>query len=325
MRTAAHTPVRCYRGDLAGFAASHPGGVGTIDAAALRRFFATLSTQAPATRARKQAALASFLTWCCRQDLLPADPMAELERISVPERSPRGVPPAVVVRVLDTIPKRDLRDRVLFGVIAATGLRAAEALGIYVTDLELARDDEHLTVRGKGGRTRTVLLDDPGLVVLLHRYLRDTGYTRGPLFRANKTMSVDRCAAPVPRNCGASTAVWPGRRSRCTNYGTPTPRNCFPVVSPSTPSASASDTGTSPPPCCTSTGMIRPPTMRSAPGSGADPPRSPPPRRRPGPPQLCAAVTPAHTAETSPPSDSKPSSNAPTWPKCGWNPTAMGS
>jgi len=181
----AHT-VRCYRGDLAGFAATHPGGVGTIDAAALRRFFATLSTQAPATRARKQAALASFLTWCCRQDLLPADPMAELERISVPERSPRGVPPVVVARVLDTIPKRNLRDRVLFGVIAATGLRAAEALGIYVTDLELARDDEHLTVRGKGGRTRTVLLDDPGLVVLLHRYLRDTGYTRGPLFRANK-------------------------------------------------------------------------------------------------------------------------------------------
>jgi len=107
-------------------------------------------------RGRKQAALASFLTWCCRQDLLPADPMAKLERISVPERAPRGVPPTVVARVLDTIPKRNLRDRVLFGVIAATGLRAAEALGIYVTDLELARDDEHLTVRGKGGRTRTV-------------------------------------------------------------------------------------------------------------------------------------------------------------------------
>jgi len=181
----AHT-VRCYRGDLAGFAAVHPGGVGTIDAAALRRFFATLSTQAPATRARKQAALASFLTWCCRQDLLPADPMAKLERISVPERAPRGVPPAVVQRVLNAIPKRNLRDRVLFGVIAATGLRAAEALGIYVTDLELARDDEHLTVRGKGGRTRTVLLDDPALVVLVHRYLRETGYTRGPLFRASK-------------------------------------------------------------------------------------------------------------------------------------------
>jgi len=35
--------------------------------------------------------------------------------------------------------KRNLRDRVLFGIIAAAGLRAAEALGIYVTDLVLAR------------------------------------------------------------------------------------------------------------------------------------------------------------------------------------------
>jgi len=50
--------------------------------------------------------------------------------------------------------KRNLRDRVLFGIIAAAGLRAAEALGIYVTDLALARDDEHLTVRGKGGTQR---------------------------------------------------------------------------------------------------------------------------------------------------------------------------
>ncbi len=92
----------------------------------------------------------------------------------------------MVQRILNAIPKRNLRDRVLFGVIAATGLRAAEALGIYVTDLALARDDEHLTVRGKGGRTRTVLLDDPGLVVLVHRYLREAGYTRGPLFRATR-------------------------------------------------------------------------------------------------------------------------------------------
>jgi len=36
-------------------------------------------------------------------------------------------------------------------------------------------------------------------------------------------------------------------------------------------------------------------------------------------------TTPARTAETSPPSDSKTSSNAPTWPKPGWNPTRTAS
>jgi integrase/recombinase XerD len=41
-------------------------------------------------------------------------------------------------------------------------------------------------VHGKGGRSRTILLDDEHLVALLRRYLRATGYTRGPLFRAAK-------------------------------------------------------------------------------------------------------------------------------------------
>ena len=71
-------------------------------------------------------------------------------------------------------------------MIAATGLRASEALGAYVEDLCVARDDEHLTVTGKGQRTRTVLLNDPALLVLLRRYLRATGYQQGPLFRAEK-------------------------------------------------------------------------------------------------------------------------------------------
>ena len=39
---------------------------------------------------------------------------------------------------------------------------------------------------GKGGRRRTVLLDDPKLVTLLRRYLSTTGYQHGPLLRAEK-------------------------------------------------------------------------------------------------------------------------------------------
>ena len=37
---------------------------------------------------------------------------------------------------------------------------------------------------GKGGRHRTLLLDDPTLLRLLRRYLRETRYRHGPLFRA---------------------------------------------------------------------------------------------------------------------------------------------
>ncbi len=39
-----------------------------------------------------------------------------------------------------------------------------KGLSLYVEDLDLSLDNEHLTVVGKGGKRRTVLLDDPRLV-----------------------------------------------------------------------------------------------------------------------------------------------------------------
>ena len=44
----------------------------------------------------------------------------------------------------------------------------------------------HMTVVGKGGKRRTVLLDDPRLVQQLRTYLKRMGYQHGPLFRAEK-------------------------------------------------------------------------------------------------------------------------------------------
>jgi site-specific recombinase XerD len=65
-------------------------------------------------------------------------------------------------------------------------LRVSEALTLYVEDLDLTLDDEHVTVQGKGGKQRTVLIDDPQLVAQLRTYLKRTGYKHGPLFRAQK-------------------------------------------------------------------------------------------------------------------------------------------
>ncbi|WP_219519948.1 tyrosine-type recombinase/integrase [Nonomuraea ceibae] len=57
--------------------------------------------------------------------------------------------------------------------------------GLYVEDLGLRLDDEHVRLHGKGGSARTVLLDDRGYVTLLKLYLARAGYTAGPLFRAS--------------------------------------------------------------------------------------------------------------------------------------------
>jgi integrase/recombinase XerD len=184
-RRSPHT-VRGYRSDLAEFAGHHAGDAAQIDVTVLRAYFTALEYQAASTQARKQASLAAFLRWCHRHGLIDANPMDLLDRTQVPEPPPRGVDPARVEKVLAAIGKRNLRDRVLFTLIARTGARASEALGIHVEDLTLTADDEHVTVHGKGGRSRTILLDDPALVALLRRYLRATDYAHGPLFRAAK-------------------------------------------------------------------------------------------------------------------------------------------
>jgi site-specific recombinase XerD len=178
-----HT-LRAYRGDLAAFTRTFAGTPQDITPQILRTYLTTLATKAPATRARHEASLASFLGWAYRAEIITADPMTRLDRTQLPIPAPRPIPTGQVIAVLGAIPTSRDRDRLLFHLIYTTGLRIGEALSIEVDDLDLTRDDEHVTIRGKGGRRRTVLLDDPSLVAMLRRYLRARGYRHGPLFRA---------------------------------------------------------------------------------------------------------------------------------------------
>jgi integrase/recombinase XerC/integrase/recombinase XerD len=186
--------IRAYRGDLLQFAAHHDGEIGELTAGPVRAYLAGIAGLAPSTRKRKRAAVASFCRWAVRHDLLTANPMDKIDTIKVPKALPRSAPAADVARVLAVIcsrrPRKDvpldrLRDRVLFETAYVCGTRAAEACGLYVEDLDLRLDDEHVRIHGKGGTVRTVLLDDRGYVALLRLYLARTGYTAGPLFRAS--------------------------------------------------------------------------------------------------------------------------------------------
>ncbi len=177
---------RAYASDLASFHRYYSGPLDAITADTLRGYFSTLSGSSASTRARKQASLASFLAWAYRRELIDADPMGKVERVKLGEPSPRGVDRALVEKVLKAIPAAKKRDRLLFRLIYETGLRAGEALSLYVEDLDLSQDDERIRVLGKGNRHRTVLLDDPALVRQLRAYLRETGYKHGALFRAEK-------------------------------------------------------------------------------------------------------------------------------------------
>ncbi|TVZ06311.1 recombinase [Trebonia kvetii] len=189
-----HNTIRAYRGDLVAFAAHHGGGIGEITAAPVRAFLKEMTEQAPATRKRKRAAVASFCRWAVRHDLLGFSPMDRVDTVAVPKTLPRPAAAGDIRAALDAIcsrrPRKDLppdvlRDRVLFETAYTCGARASEVCGMYVEDLDLRPDDEHARIHGKGGTVRTVLLDDRGYVALLHLYLARTGYASGPLFRAS--------------------------------------------------------------------------------------------------------------------------------------------
>jgi integrase/recombinase XerD len=180
-----HT-CRAYATDLKQFAAWHGDSLQAITPAALRAYFGELIHLRPATRARKQATLASFLAWAYGQELVASNPMGRVERVKPSPPTPRGVGRTQVEAILAVIPATQRRDRLLFRLIFETGLRVGEALALHVEDLDLTFDDEHLHVLGKGNQQRTVLLDDPQLVKQLRAYLSRTGYRHGPLFRALK-------------------------------------------------------------------------------------------------------------------------------------------
>ncbi|WP_280336056.1 tyrosine-type recombinase/integrase [Nocardia wallacei] len=186
--------IRAYRGDLLAFADHYDGDLAVMGVAPVREFLTGIAGQAPATRKRKRAAVAAFCRWAVRHDRMPANPMDKVDTVFVPRTLPRPVPAVEVFRVLDAIcarrPRKDvpidvLRDRLLFETAYQCGMRASEACGLYVEDFDLALDDEHVRVHGKGGTVRTVLLDDRGYVALVKLYLARTGYTAGPMFRAS--------------------------------------------------------------------------------------------------------------------------------------------
>jgi len=88
---------RAYRYDLGLFARS----VGTLAAADLtadhlRAFLAATADRAPATLARRRAALHSCFSWAYSTGLVALDPSSHLDRIGLPRRDPRPLDKAGV-------------------------------------------------------------------------------------------------------------------------------------------------------------------------------------------------------------------------------------
>ena len=130
-----------------------------VDVRSLRRYVATLSQrgQAPTPVARKLASLRGLLAVLVTRGARGDNPAELLSAPKRPQRLPRVLKPDEVAALLDRIPATTplaLRDRALFELAYASGLRAEELITLDCDSIGF--DEEVVRVHGKGDKTRIV-------------------------------------------------------------------------------------------------------------------------------------------------------------------------
>jgi integrase/recombinase XerC/integrase/recombinase XerD len=171
-RAVAANTAHAYRVDtsqLARWATARRLDPATIDVRAMRRYLAGLSEQgqASSTIARKLAAIRALFriqVALGRREENPADLLAAPKR---PQRLPHVIKSDEVTALLERIPATtplELRDRALFELAYASGLRAEELVTLELGAVDF--DGETVRVEGKGGKTRIVPVGEHALAAI---------------------------------------------------------------------------------------------------------------------------------------------------------------
>jgi integrase/recombinase XerD len=127
---------------------------------------------AATTLGRKVACLRSFYRHLRREGIMEHDPTADLHGPRKPQRLPRVLSRDEVARLLEQpqgMSPLALRDRALLELMYACGLRASEAVGLELRDVDL--EEGLLCARGKGSKERIVPIGRQALAAM-RAYLR---------------------------------------------------------------------------------------------------------------------------------------------------------
>ncbi|MEA2186598.1 MAG: hypothetical protein QOK16_1609 [Solirubrobacteraceae bacterium] len=138
----------------------------------LRRYGAALIERrsAPATVARKLAALRAFFGTLREHGDIATNPV-DLPAPGRAQKLPRVLTAEQVSRLLDRVPAGtplELRDRALFEIAYASGLRGKELAALDIASVDF--DAAQLQIEGKGSETRVVAVGEPALQAVA-RYL----------------------------------------------------------------------------------------------------------------------------------------------------------
>ncbi|HYF25111.1 MAG TPA: tyrosine recombinase XerC [Baekduia sp.] len=171
-RAAAERTRRAYAidaGQFAAWAAAQRLAPSGVSPRHVRRYAAALSERrvAPASVARKLAALRQLFKSLREHGEVEANPADLIPSPKRPQRLPRVLKPAEIARLLDRIGATtplDLRDRAIFELAYACGLRAEELTNLELTSVDA--DHEQVRVEGKGGRTRVVPVGEEAMAAI---------------------------------------------------------------------------------------------------------------------------------------------------------------
>jgi site-specific recombinase XerD len=172
LRDAAERTRRAYGVDLEQFAqwaAAQGHAPREIGPKVVRRYIAHLSElgAAPSTSARKLAALRALFSSQREHGEIAENPADLVSTPRRPSHLPRVLSAREAAGLLDGIPAGgplELRDRAMFELAYACGLRAEELVSLKVIDVD--HDGEQLRVEGKGRKTRFVPVGEPAMVAV---------------------------------------------------------------------------------------------------------------------------------------------------------------
>jgi tyrosine recombinase XerC len=170
--------ITAYRQDLEQFAAflqEEDCPWAQVDRTVARRYMAAMQRRAlaPASVARKLAALRAFYAYLVRTGVLPAHPLRGLGTPKQPRRLPTYLSVDETVALLsapDPRTPQGLRDRAILEMLYSTGLRVSELVSLNLGDVSWG--EREVRVQGKGGKERVAIVGRPALRAL-HTYLRE--------------------------------------------------------------------------------------------------------------------------------------------------------
>src|SRR3954447_10770199 len=199
---------RAYAADLAAFRALVPAPLRQVSLSDLQAYADSLAALAPTTQARRLSSVKSLLSFGQRTGFLPVNVGAAIRLPRAKQTlSERILDVDAVLHLLAL--ERNPRNKALLRLLYLGGLRISEVSSLCGRDLAARDDSGQVTLFGKGGKTRAVLLKASIWQELVALRAEDPD---APVFRARQGAALDpsqvhRIVKAAAKRAGLSEAV----------------------------------------------------------------------------------------------------------------------